>query len=75
MYGSLIPQQQQMSLKNLPDIPVNNSLGNRDLSAQELQVISKYLVELGAASGKIQSGNILLHNNFVFLIYIIWVIG
>ncbi|EUB63033.1 serine-rich repeat protein 2 [Echinococcus granulosus] len=55
IYGSLIPQQQQFLAKSFPDGPVNNILGNREMTAQELQAISKYLVELGAASGKLQS--------------------
>uniref|UniRef100_A0A915EWX7 Uncharacterized protein n=1 Tax=Echinococcus canadensis TaxID=519352 RepID=A0A915EWX7_9CEST len=59
IYGSLIPQQQQFLAKSFPDGPVNNILGNREMTAQELQAISKYLVELGAASGKLQSAEVL----------------
>lgn len=56
IYGSLIPQQQQIPPKGLLDSPVNNLLGNREVTAQELQAISKYLVEFGAATGKMQLG-------------------
>eukprot|EP00108_Taenia_solium_P002058 TsM_000845200 transcript=TsM_000845200 gene=TsM_000845200 len=59
IYGSLVPQQQQISPKGLLDGPVNNTLGNREVTAQELQAISKYLVEFGAASGKMQSAETL----------------
>ncbi|VDM24082.1 unnamed protein product [Hydatigera taeniaeformis] len=59
LYGSLIPQQQQLPPKNLLDGPATSGLGNREMTAQELQAISKYLVELGAASGKMQSAEIL----------------
>ncbi|KAL5110367.1 hypothetical protein TcWFU_005239 [Taenia crassiceps] len=59
LYGSLIPQQQQIPSKGLLDGPVNNILGNREMNAQELQAISKYLVEFGAASGKMPSAEIL----------------
>lgn len=56
MYGSMIPQQQQMIPKSMTETTVGNVLGNRELSQLELQTISKYLAEYGAAGGKVQSG-------------------
>uniref|UniRef100_A0A5K3EF24 Uncharacterized protein n=1 Tax=Mesocestoides corti TaxID=53468 RepID=A0A5K3EF24_MESCO len=51
--------QQQFSSRNLAEVAVSSLLGNRELSAQELQSISKYLAEFGAASGKLQSADII----------------
>ncbi|KAM3173928.1 hypothetical protein ACTXT7_011583 [Hymenolepis weldensis] len=69
MYGSMIPQQQQqqsqsqqqqqMTSKSTAETTVGNVLGNRELSQLELQTISKYLAEYGAAGGKVQSAELL----------------
>ncbi|VUZ54030.1 unnamed protein product [Hymenolepis diminuta] len=59
MYGSMIPQQQQMNPKSMTEATVGNVFGNRELSQLELQTISKYLAEYGAAGGKVQSAELL----------------